>query len=261
MSWHYLQGQEEASWEGTCLDGAPGALLNLMPMRDESCLPDRPMEACHDSQSGTMSARSTDGHGEVTSTSSAVGSHAKTSALPVEEPGFVELDPPCGGRCTESFAKWDPSSSSWRTSQLWLTGDWTPFSDRWPTSGLMQNGVCFQRQPLELRINAEGSGSWLPTPTASRAGYNKSRGPNGKIQPSLDYMARHNTWPTPTASDSTGGQRAASKQGGANLREALGGPLNPTWVEWLMGWPIGWTDLEPLGTGRFQKWLEEHGRR
>lgn len=22
-----------------------------------------------------------------------------------------------------------------------------------------------------------------------------------------------------------------------------GGSLNPTWVEWLMGWPIGWTDL------------------
>jgi DNA (cytosine-5)-methyltransferase 1 len=26
------------------------------------------------------------------------------------------------------------------------------------------------------------------------------------------------------------------------------GQLNPPWVEWLMGWPIGWTDLKPLGT-------------
>lgn len=25
-----------------------------------------------------------------------------------------------------------------------------------------------------------------------------------------------------------------------------GGSLNPTWVEWLMGWPLGWTDLKPL---------------
>ena len=24
------------------------------------------------------------------------------------------------------------------------------------------------------------------------------------------------------------------------------GQLNPPWVEWLMGWPIGWTDLKPL---------------
>ena len=24
------------------------------------------------------------------------------------------------------------------------------------------------------------------------------------------------------------------------------GKLNPMWVEWLMGWPLGWTDLKPL---------------
>ncbi len=30
------------------------------------------------------------------------------------------------------------------------------------------------------------------------------------------------------------------------------GQLNPSWVEWLMGWPIGWTDLKPLETGKFR---------
>jgi DNA (cytosine-5)-methyltransferase 1 len=47
--------------------------------------------------------------------------------------------------------------------------------------------------------------------------------------------------------------------GGSNSRKALkarlseedyksllGGPLNPQWVEWFMGWPIGATDLQPL---------------
>jgi len=29
-----------------------------------------------------------------------------------------------------------------------------------------------------------------------------------------------------------------------NLSAATGGQLNPPWVEWLMGFPIGWTDLE-----------------
>jgi hypothetical protein len=38
-----------------------------------------------------------------------------------------------------------------------------------------------------------------------------------------------------------------------------GGKLNPTWVEWLMGWPLGWTDLKPLEMDKFQKWLEQHG--
>jgi hypothetical protein len=27
--------------------------------------------------------------------------------------------------------------------------------------------------------------------------------------------------------------------------------LNPSWVEWLMGWPIGWTGLKPLETDKF----------
>jgi hypothetical protein len=38
------------------------------------------------------------------------------------------------------------------------------------------------------------------------------------------------------------------------MARPLGGPLNPTWVEWLMGWPIEWTDLEPLEMDRYQQW-------
>jgi hypothetical protein len=41
--------------------------------------------------------------------------------------------------------------------------------------------------------------------------------------------------------------------------EEMAGHLNPEWVEWLMGWPIGWTALEPLETARFQEWQQQHG--
>ena len=34
--------------------------------------------------------------------------------------------------------------------------------------------------------------------------------------------------------------------------------LNPVWVEWLMGWPLGWTDLKPLEMGKFQEWQQQH---
>lgn len=33
-----------------------------------------------------------------------------------------------------------------------------------------------------------------------------------------------------------------------NLNDQIGGQLNPTWVEWLMGFPIGWTDLNASET-------------
>ena len=34
--------------------------------------------------------------------------------------------------------------------------------------------------------------------------------------------------------------------------------LNPDWVEWLMGWPIGHTALKPLETAKFQEWQQQH---
>ena len=40
-----------------------------------------------------------------------------------------------------------------------------------------------------------------------------------------------------------------------------GGALNPTWVEWLMGWPLGWTDCGASGMDRFRQWCGSHGRR
>jgi DNA (cytosine-5)-methyltransferase 1 len=64
------------------------------------------------------------------------------------------------------------------------------------------------------------------------------------------------TWPTPRAAQGearnhTIWERSLDKP--QNLENkvaqvepsAIGGKLNPTWVEWLMGFPLGWTDLEP----------------
>ena len=34
--------------------------------------------------------------------------------------------------------------------------------------------------------------------------------------------------------------------------------LNPYWVEWLMGWPIGQTALKPLETAKYQEWQQQH---
>jgi len=47
--------------------------------------------------------------------------------------------------------------------------------------------------------------------------------------------------PTPHANCGNGiGEHGT---GGQNLQTAVGGQLNPDWVCWLMGFPVGWTDI------------------
>ena len=43
-----------------------------------------------------------------------------------------------------------------------------------------------------------------------------------------------------------------------NVESQGNGRLNPTWVEWLMGWPLEWTDLKPLETDKCQEWQQQH---
>jgi len=69
--------------------------------------------------------------------------------------------------------------------------------------------------------------------------------------------------PTPASRDykDTGVLRAKVRKDGKNRVDTLGrvvgvdvehlenpGSLNPTWVEWLMGYPLGFTDLKPSET-------------
>jgi hypothetical protein len=83
---------------------------------------------------------------------------------------------------------------------------------------------------------------------------------NGKkVQLVLEQAVR---MATPLARDARtfkGNVSPPHHQGGQNLGQQIGGTLNPTWVEWLMGWPIGWTALEPLAMDGYQQWLSKHG--
>ena len=55
--------------------------------------------------------------------------------------------------------------------------------------------------------------------------------------------------PTPTAQDaSNNGGPSQYHRNSLPLNAVAGGSLNPTWVEWLMGFPLGWTALDALET-------------
>ncbi|AZD86586.1 DNA cytosine methyltransferase [Pseudomonas chlororaphis] len=88
------------------------------------------------------------------------------------------------------------------------------------------------------------------------------------LSPSTPMQVTSRKWPTPVASMAKGSSiNALTRKSGADrsntrLDHAVmaqhGGQLNPTWVEWLMGWPIGWTDLKPLEMARFREWQQLH---
>ena len=58
------------------------------------------------------------------------------------------------------------------------------------------------------------------------------------------------TVPTPTARDWRSGSGRQANGHSPQLPEVIGGQLNPAFVEWLMGCPVGWTDLQVLGTAK-----------
>jgi DNA (cytosine-5)-methyltransferase 1 len=91
--------------------------------------------------------------------------------------------------------------------------------------------------------NVAGGGN--PPDRLKRHGNHFVRPSGKKAHLSLDQAVK--LWPSPTARD-TKGRDANCREGGPSLPEALyrtsgSGKLNPTWVEWLMGYPSGWTDL------------------
>ena len=119
------------------------------------------------------------------------------------------------------------------------------------------------RQMLARRTSASGGGSW-PTPKSSYSGpdYNRVNRQASGGDDLVTAVARAEQIPTPTAGDAKNARNATSSRhrdsqhhSGTTLCDlvhATGGKLNPQWVEWLMGWPIGWTDCAPLATDRCQ---------
>jgi hypothetical protein len=105
---------------------------------------------------------------------------------------------------------------------------------------------------LAAEVNRVERAKLFPTPTARDYKDGPYPAANARKSPGLGTVAH---WPTPRKSMAHGSERlpidpeqrkADGRQ--VNLTDQVGGQLNPTWVEWLMGFPIGWTDLEPSET-------------
>jgi hypothetical protein len=148
-----------------------------------------------------------------------------------------------------------------------------------PTSTLGTNGGLVT--PTKGReggtlIEALSARTFWPTPTATflgpATGEKLAQRIKNRKRPS--FLSEAIVWPTPTTSeaksDTLNIQNRINKGKQIMLCHAVrmkptqevptpqhGGSLNPVWVEWLMGWPLGWTDLRPLAMDKFHSWQQQ----
>jgi len=139
----------------------------------------------------------------------------------------------CGPRPSMPFAQFDQAESYLKTCQGSFFAD-TPalsYSD-FPDWGMWDGTELFELPKPEL-FTIEPDGGWLPTPRVARS-YTNPSATNTRPNECLTTVL-------------LGGKIDHSQR------------PHPAFVEWLMGFPIGWTRLAPVEMHRFHEWLERHG--
>ena len=112
-----------------------------------------------------------------------------------------------------------------------------------------------------------GGGAMWPTPRTPSGGPDNSA---KRLRPSghrgtTNLLGAVLFWPTPKANKvhpmiTDQNRQKLSSRNKANLEEVIAGncgkatgQLNPAWVEWLMGYPMGWTELKDWATPSCRK--------
>ena len=278
MSWHFSQALVAASSGERSSGGEPSAPLSLTPTPAMCWLPGRTTDAFRPSRSGMTCEPLTADRGAELLTWCLAASLAKTSPPPARAPGSAAPALDSGERWHALLVKFDHASCGWKTARcLWEEGlDWSCLTlPRW---GSLHDGELWERATPGLHTNDTESGFW-PTPNVPNGGrrvpkdatIKGGKTPTAytrdgkKCQVGLEQAVKW--FPTPTVPTATGGL-AMCKWGGSGARRMMkatlpagdvNGALNPTWVEWLMGWPLGWTDCAAPATAKYQEWRQWHG--
>jgi len=238
MSYTYLQEQgEEFSVE--CFSDIPQFALSRLNLTvEKSYSNDNETEFCQSFQSGTMCEPSTERLGKDQLTFWREDSHAKTyqhrELITQKKMESMVIAQDFGRNIKELLGRLDLNLFLPKTPQTLELKDLSEFSKILPSWGIMLNGVSLE-VAIVLRINKDKEYGYLPTPMATdwKGGTNsirKDRG-NYRLDQWRDYV---------------------------KVKYGMTYP-HPTHSELRMGWPEGWTDLKPLETDKFHKWLHLHG--
>jgi hypothetical protein len=233
MSWLFSQVLVEEYLGDTCLDGEPSALSSGNSTQQAYCVPGKMTDFSRLSRFGMTFKPLTESLGEELLMSYQAGFHAKTLAQPEKAVELKAKEVECGNKWQELLAKLDLNTLLWKTAQCSLLEDLELSLQTWPKWGSMRNGECY-RQPMLAQITLEsecGSLPRIPTPDANMG----KRGTQENWLP-IRPSGQPAQYPI--------------NQYLRDLTKITGKP-NPMWCEWLMGWPMQWTDLKPLETGKF----------
>jgi hypothetical protein len=129
----------------------------------------------------------------------------------------------------------------------------------WPTPKASPSGPDFARsnRPQSGGDDLATRVAKWPTPTVGDIWNSEKSVEQGVKKKHLNAFVKK--YPTPTKCDSWAGNLKVGFNNPTTLSQSFQaeGQLNPDWVEWLMGWPIGWTRLEPLDKNVFLKWIDD----
>jgi hypothetical protein len=214
-------------------------------------------------------------------------SPVRTLASPEKGQDSPASDRDFGANTPALLTSCGPATLSPKMSRPFALADWSKCSGRSLRSGMMRSGIVCPLPTLAPLTAGIGCGSW-PTPTATLGKDGPERKLTGKdggpVEPNArmyDERGNHvpltldravRWWPTPTVQDSE--NTAGPSQFRRNtlpLNAAVcvdengthrpGGLLNPTWVEWLMGYPLGWTALDASVIASFRKLRSSSSKR
>ena len=262
MSWHFSRALVEEYSAATCLDGVQSARLSANPTPHAFLCKDRMTAFSRLSRFGMTFVPLTENLGADLLTWFLAGSRARTSAALERAQASTATAPACGEKWRESSVRYDLDSSSWKIHLSLFPEDLQWSSVTLPKWGMTRSGAVYQHPMLERPISGIVSGLWpaprscsaiAPTITPESA-WQENRFPN------LETVVGRRLWPTPVRRDYRGaGKRSRMERTGSKSGECLpqvvGGILNPTWVEKLMGWPDDWTSLQPISHVKLCFWL------
>ena len=229
---HCLQVQGVESLGANCSDGIQSVPLNLKNTPETSLYHDKMTGACRHSRYGTTCEHLTESHGAELLMWFRAGSPAKILAQPEKAQESKVSAVGYGQKWRGLLVKYDQSTHGWRTHHCLFNEGLQDASVILPKWGMMQNGALLERITQDYRIIENVAGYSLIFPTTRTSMYKNRK-----------WWARKDGYRSQLEEIATL----------TDFHDLAGKQINPQWLEHLMGWVVGWSDLKPLETGKYHK--------